>query len=297
MAQSVARSLDLPPALLPHVGVLFEGLHSLGGSPRKVAGMLHRAGLAPGSRVLDLACGKGGASVELARRLGAKVLGVDACPEFIAAATSLALHEGVEERCRFRVGNVRQFRTSRPFDAALMLGLFGVEHAAPLLRSLVKPGGLYLIDDAFRVQRAARRKNMETYESVPTLGDTRRVFTDLGDDIVEELVPTRTEIMTQNQRLLKSIIARCGRLRKSNPELAPALDDFVQRQRDGNTLLQGPIRPGVWVVRKNALGSGLEASTKRRTQAASPSHSNARRRLARRVAGTQPPKRTSRSKA
>ena len=214
--------------------------------------MLKRAGVTPGARVLDLACGKGGTGVEISRRLGARVLGVDACPEFIVAAKALSANTGVHALCRFQVGDVRKFRTPRPFDVAIMLGLFGVEHAAPLLRSLITPGGLYLLDDAFRAGRVGPTKDMEMYADVPTLPESRQVFAALGDEIIEELVPTRQETSILNQRLLKRIIARCGRLRKSNPELTPALDEFVRRQHDGNTLLQGPIRPGVWVVRKRS---------------------------------------------
>jgi len=51
---------------------------------------------------LDLACGKGAASVWLASR-GLDVLGVDVSPVAVAQARELAARNGVGERCRFAV--------------------------------------------------------------------------------------------------------------------------------------------------------------------------------------------------
>jgi SAM-dependent methyltransferase len=51
-------------------------------------------------RALDIACGRGGATVWLARR-GLDVVGFDVSAVAIAQARELAAHSGVDERCRF----------------------------------------------------------------------------------------------------------------------------------------------------------------------------------------------------
>ncbi len=66
----------------------------------------------PGDRVLDLGCGTGGLSAELADR-GADVVGIDKSPRMIARARER--HDGIE----FEVADARTFETDRRFDAVL----------------------------------------------------------------------------------------------------------------------------------------------------------------------------------
>lgn len=60
-----------------------------------------RLGIGPASRVLDVACGSGGPAVELARRTGATVTGVDVNGHAIETANQLARCEGLARRARF----------------------------------------------------------------------------------------------------------------------------------------------------------------------------------------------------
>jgi len=252
---SVARSLDLPPSLLPFVGVLFDGLDSLGSDPAMVVRAL--AGVPRNACVIDLACGKGGVAVALGRRL--RVTGIDACPAFIQAARALASKK--HARCTFKVATVRDVKPTPTWDVAMMLGLFGVDKAAPLLRRFVTPGGVYVIDDAFREtkqasglgHRASGKKRdpmREFYLSVPTLRESRTVFEALGDEVVDEIVPTRRAVRDLNKGLYDTIERNARSLAKEHPRLARTIDAFLARQREGNTLLAGPIRPAMWVVRK-----------------------------------------------
>lgn len=74
--------------------------------------------LAPGARVLDVGCGFGRHSVELAQR-GYHVLGIDPAAAMIEAAAQRARDSGVE--VAFQQGAAEDFSTRRPFDAALCL--------------------------------------------------------------------------------------------------------------------------------------------------------------------------------
>lgn len=57
--------------------------------------------LAPGQILVDLACGRGGYGREVARRTGARLVGLD----FSAVAVTIAAHGGPESRERFCVGD------------------------------------------------------------------------------------------------------------------------------------------------------------------------------------------------
>src|SRR5580658_1238481 len=78
--QMVRRALGLPPdmdasGLLPWAAVA------------EVAAALH---LAPGQLLVDLGCGRGGYSLEIARQTGARLLGLDFSPVAVATAHATA---------------------------------------------------------------------------------------------------------------------------------------------------------------------------------------------------------------
>lgn len=79
--------------------------------------------LAPGARVLDIPCGIGRHSIELARR-GFEMTGVDFNPDHIAQARAQAAQDGVV--AEFLTDDMREFVSNRPFDAAFcFFGSFG----------------------------------------------------------------------------------------------------------------------------------------------------------------------------
>jgi len=61
---------------------------------------------APGDLLLDLGCGVGGIAIELHRRSGAEILGVDVSPRAVSAATARARRTGVDASVRFHVGDL-----------------------------------------------------------------------------------------------------------------------------------------------------------------------------------------------
>ncbi|RLP08217.1 methyltransferase domain-containing protein [Propionibacterium australiense] len=88
--------------------------------------------LKPGARVLDLGCGPGSITLDLARIVGpeGQVVGVDAAPAAIEAASRAAEALG-DERTRFLVGDV--------FDPPVEAGGFDVVHAHQMLQHLADP--------------------------------------------------------------------------------------------------------------------------------------------------------------
>lgn len=104
-------------------------------------------GLAAGQRVLDVGCGAGPTTTELARRVapGGSVLGVDIAPSMLVAARSRASQEGVDN-VEFVVGDVeRDNLGAGEFDA--VFSQFGVMFfsdppaAFANLRSALRTGG------------------------------------------------------------------------------------------------------------------------------------------------------------
>jgi 2-polyprenyl-3-methyl-5-hydroxy-6-metoxy-1,4-benzoquinol methylase len=81
--------------------------------------------LAPGSRVLDLGCGTGRHSIELASR-GYSVVGIDISPGMLEVARGAANARSVE--VEFIESAIQDYRASEPFDLAICLceGGFGL---------------------------------------------------------------------------------------------------------------------------------------------------------------------------
>jgi len=120
-------------------------------APAEVDGFLGLTTPSPGARVLDMACGPGRHSLELARR-GYRVTGVDRTARYLEQLSTAARVEELEVEVVRR--DMRDFRRPRSFDAALMwftsLGYFEdpEDHHRVLLNlhdSLV-PGGRLAVD-------------------------------------------------------------------------------------------------------------------------------------------------------
>ena len=109
--------------------------------------------LSPGSSVLDVPCGHGRFSLELARR-GCRVTGVDISPEFLEAGRAAARAEGLS--IDWRQSDMRELPWQRTFDAVLCAGnSFGyfddAGHAAFLCAAakVLVPGGRLLLDSGW----------------------------------------------------------------------------------------------------------------------------------------------------
>lgn len=241
----MARSVDAPPALLPHFDRLFAGMDALGSMPRRTVGLLRAAGIGPRHRVLDLACGKGAVSVAAASEIRCRVTGVDACEAFIVSARAMADRRGVSERCVFRLGDVTALKPSR-HDCAMMLGLLPLPDAARVLRPQVCRGGVYLIDDCWWDDRLAEPDNPACFTRDGSLALIER----LGDRVERIDTPPPSMIRALNARLYARLSANARALGRDTPRLRPHLRGFLKRQRDANDLLGDVLRPAIWVVRR-----------------------------------------------
>ena len=111
--------------MIPRYFVVAESEHELQNptSEEKISLLGRRLGLGPGSRVLDIASGRGGPAVLIAREFECAVHGVEIAPEFHAVAVERAAAEGLSERVSFELGDAAG-ATFEPesYDAALCPG-------------------------------------------------------------------------------------------------------------------------------------------------------------------------------
>ena len=105
------------------------------------------AGVAAGTTVIDLCCGRGGPALFLARATGCNVVGADSSPEAIELARATAERSGLTERASFVVADATRVPFTTTFDAALLLEtLLSIEDKPAVLREarrLLRPGGRF----------------------------------------------------------------------------------------------------------------------------------------------------------
>lgn len=234
----IAASLDAPPELLPLLPQLLAHFNELGGSVDAALELIEAAAIPPG-RALDLGCGKGVYSVALAQR-GWTIHACDLFQPFIDDAIARAGAAGVSDRCRFECADVRDFaRRASAADLVLMLGVghpFG--SLAETLRAcqrLTRPGGHILFDDAF--ESADRRRFISSLERH-------------AGPVVASSEPTIEQRRAQHARELAALRAGAAPIRAARPGLATLVDEFIERQAEACRLLEGPLTPGLFLIRR-----------------------------------------------
>lgn len=124
----------------------YARLLSLGQDPRWRAFLASRVDARPDELVLDVATGTGAVAIEVARRYGCRVIGVDQSPEMLEAGRRRVEAIGLADLVELREGRAEEL----PFEDASVDGLTFtyllryVDDSAATLRELarvVRPGG------------------------------------------------------------------------------------------------------------------------------------------------------------
>ena len=105
-------------------------------------------GIAAGERVLEVGCGSGAVTREIARRVGSRgsAVGLDPSSALLAVARELAREAGLGDRVEFREGDALRLPfPDRSFDAVVCVTVLSHvpkgEAAIPELVRVVRPGG------------------------------------------------------------------------------------------------------------------------------------------------------------
>jgi SAM-dependent methyltransferase len=185
--------------VIPRYFVVAESEHELQNpiSEEKLLLLGERLELSAYSRVLDVASGRGGPAVLLARSFGCSVHGLEIAPEFHAVAVERAGRAGVAERVSFELRDAREASLDpESHDAALCLGASfvygGLADTVDTLAAAVRPGGYVAVGEPYW-----RRPPPDDYEDRhdpwTTLEGTVQIFETSGVPVVSVIASSEDD--------------------------------------------------------------------------------------------------------
>ena len=188
------------PFVIPRYFVLAESLHTLQNptSEEKLLLLGQRLQLSAESRILDVASGRGGPAVLLARTFGCAVHGVELSSDFHAVAVARAEEVGLADRVAFELADASTVEHQpASYDAALCLGasfVYGsladtVERLAPA----VKPGGYVVVGEPYWRRLPLPDDYEGRHDPWTTLEGTVTIFETSGLPVVSVIASSKDD--------------------------------------------------------------------------------------------------------
>ena len=252
---SVADSLVTHEGMMPLMPELLQDMWALGSSPKLVVKLLKPLKISiNGPGILDLGCGKGAVTITVARDIGLRGKGMDACRAFLDAASEKAREMKVANLCSFEYGDIRKVvNTEQEYDAVIYASLGGVlgdfKEIVCALRNIVHMGGYILIDDGFfKGTEIIHRKGYEHYAPhEQTIGQ----LMSHGDKLLKEICTDR-ETKDINDTYMALIEKRGKEMIVKSPELKSIIMDYVKSQREECDFIASNISGAIWLLQRQS---------------------------------------------
>ncbi len=186
--------------VIPRYFVVAEATHEIQNptSEEKLLLLGKRLGLGPESRVLDIASGRGGPALLLARELGCTWHGIEVSPDFHAVAVERIADAGLDSRVTFELGDAggASFEPEA-YDAALSLGasfVFGsLADTVEALAPAVRPGGHVVVGEPYWRRLPLPHDYEDRNDPWTTLDGTVAIFETSGLPVVSVIAASEDD--------------------------------------------------------------------------------------------------------
>ena len=249
----VAKGFDATPELIPYIPFLLQDLFALGASPQIIIQTLKSLDLKKDSTVLDLACGKGAVSIQIAKSLGFSCKGIDLFEPFVELANRKAIEEGVDHLCQFEVSDIKtSVQNERNYDIVVLASaetLLGeIHYAIRELRKCIRSGGFIIYDGCFLVNESSLEN--PDYSVIKNYETTVKQLTSFGDKIINEVIIPVEDTINIDRMYTEAIRIRAKELAKKYPDKEKLFFDYVKRQEEECSIIENDITSCIWCIRK-----------------------------------------------
>jgi SAM-dependent methyltransferase len=250
--QSISDSLETSSYMLPYIPYLLQDLWALGSSVEIILKVIEELRLPKTARILDLGCGKGAVSIQIASRFGFHVTGIDAMEPFLRDAIRKAEEFNVSNLCEFIKADILNYTLNKHnFDIVILASLGGVlgslRNTIARLRMQVKNNGCIIIDDGYLKQ--SDHLNRKGYERCLNHKQTLDELISFGDILLKE-INTDDVSLEINEEYTALIKKRGEELIASNPEMKDEINNYILTQEEECKFLDDEIGGAVWVLKK-----------------------------------------------
>lgn len=252
LKKSVANSMETETKMLPYLPYLIQDLWVLGSAIDQILSGIESLKLPNDTTVLDLCCGKGGVSVQIAQKFGFKVTGVDVMSEFLDIAKNKASEYQVSHLCEFIRQDVHGYvKNPHHFDLVILGAagsVFGsIKSTIGILRSQVKQNGFIFLDDGYL--KNVDRIDRKGYEYCLNYKDSKVALLSYNDKIIAEINTSEVSqsINYEYQRLIEK---RGAELVIKHPELEKDIRKYINEQKEECDILDSEIEGMLWIIQK-----------------------------------------------
>lgn len=254
LRKSVLTSLDgKNDDLYPYLPYLLQDLWEMGTSAEIIINLVkkHRINHSRDVKVLDLGCGKGAISINLAKTFGFHVHGIDGMPEFIKDANMWTEKYDVSHLCRFEIGDIRLLVNQLEGYDIIILGSIGpvfgnIEETLRKAMQCLRKNGIVILDDGYIPEDS--KIKLRHY---PTRSEALIQIQNSHFDIIEEHMIDQNYIKESNAAIFESIHHRVMELKSRYPKKSYLFEQYLKTQEEENDILENYIRCVTWLLRKD----------------------------------------------
>jgi SAM-dependent methyltransferase len=247
--KSIVESLDgFDIELFSYLPYILQDLWEIGADPLIMLNLITGNISNKNLRILDLGCGKGAVSINVAKEIECTIKGIDAMPDFIESAKKYAKEFNVEDKCDFEAGDIRiKIKELKDFDV-IILGAIGsvfgdLYTTLKNLTASLNSSGYVLLDDGYIPDESPTNYNRCLRKT-----DFYHQITYAGFEIVQEIIFEKDAIEDSDKIIYDSIEKRISELIKEYPDKKKLFNGYLKSQEYENYILANELITGTWLL-------------------------------------------------
>ena len=238
--------------ILPYLPYILQDFWEIGSDPDVMIDLIkkHLSNF-NNIKVLDLGCGKGVVSINIAKQMNCECYGIDAIPEFISFSASKAEEYGVGNLCKFEVGDIREkIRILGKYDV-IILGAIGQVfgnyfETLTILNNNLKEGGIIIIDDGY-IEDGSSFKHDDVFSE----SDLKNQISEAGMQLIDEVSVSGDKNVAANYDTeYNNLLKRCRELSFKYPDKAEIFINYCNQQKKEYENMKNEIKCSTMVIKR-----------------------------------------------